>query len=234
VPAIAEAVAKQKMNEVEEKAHLALKMTWLFGLPATVGLSIIAESANVMLFEDAAGSDVLAILAWTAIFSTLCMTSSGILQGVGKIVLPAVHLLIGAYAKWLLNLWWIPWLGLRGAAFATVAAFILVTLLNLWALRKEIPSVFSRFPWWRSLLAVGVMAGAVWAVNLILSLIVKGWLLDRLAYTLIALTSVLIGVLVYGWAMFRFGVLQEEDLEKVPKLKKKLEPILSKLRIHRT
>lgn len=234
VPAIAEAVAKRRMDEVVEKAHLALKMTWLFGLPATIGLTIIAESTNVMLFEDAAGSDVLAILAWTAIFSTLCMTSSGILQGVGKVVLPAIHLIVGACVKWLCNLWWIPWLGLKGAAWATVAAFASATLLNLWVLRKELPTVFNHFQWWRSLIAVGVMAGVVWTATFVLSPIVDGWMTDRMAHTIIALTAVLIGALVYLWAMFRFGVLQEGDLEKVPKLKKKLGPILAKLRLYRT
>lgn len=233
VPAIAEAVAKKKIDEVEEKAHMALKMTWLFGLPASVGLFIIAESANVMLFEDAAGSDVLSILAWTSIFSTLCMTSTGILQGLGKVIRPAVHLIIGACLKWIFNLWLIPWIGLKGAAWATVAAFASATLLNLWVLRKEFPSVFSHFNWWKSLLSVLVMGGAVWVVSFMLSPVTE-WMQDRMAHAIIALTSVIVGVFVYLWAMFRFGVLQVEELEKVPKLKRKLEPILKKLHLYRT
>jgi len=233
VPAIAEAVARRNMREVEERAHLALKMTWLFGLPATVGLMLIAEPANVMLFKDSAGSDVIAILAWTAIFSTLGMTTAGILQGVGRVALPALHLLIGAGVKWLLNLWWIPLWDLRGAAWATVAAFASATLLNIWALSREVPAAFRHFGFWRSLWAVLWMAGSVLGIVFALEPIVHALMEERSASTVVALAAVFIGAFVYLWAMFRFGVLKAEDLEKVPKLKKKLGPLLHKLRLIR-
>ena len=68
---------------MEERSSLAFRLTLLLGLPASVGLAVVVRSTNVMLFEDASGSDALAILALTTLFYTLGVTSAGILQGMG-------------------------------------------------------------------------------------------------------------------------------------------------------
>jgi PST family polysaccharide transporter len=229
VPAIAEARARGEWDEAREKAVLALRLTWLIGLPASVGLAVIAAPVNVMLYKDALGSDVLAILAFTTLFSTLKLTSSGILQGESKVYRPALHLVLGVLTKAGLNILLIPPLGLKGAALSTVAAYAVAAGLNLWALRSHYGGKWYHDGMWgRSLAASGWMAGAVFAVMNGLELLFAERLEVRAMMTVVSFTSVATGALVYGWALVRLGLITRNDLEKVPKLRRKLLPLLDR------
>lgn len=235
VPAIAEAKVRGDEKEVSVRAALALRLTWMIGVPASVGLAVIAMPTNVMLFKDAAGSDALSILAFTTIFSTLGVTSAGILQGLGLFFLPARNLLIGVGVKLFLNLWLIPLWDIRGAAVATVVAYAVATILNLLA----IPGIVNRFAQGRNFIgkvfiAVGWMAGATYIAMFGVQVVVLEFLSYRLAMTVTSLSAVVAGALVYFWSLFRLELLTREDIEKVPKLKKKILPILDKWRLLRS
>jgi polysaccharide transporter, PST family len=182
-----------------------------------------------MLFRDADGSDALAILAFTTIFSTLGVVATGILQGAGMVVLPALNSLTGVGVKLLLNQLLIPLIDIRGAALATVAAYGVATLLNLFALGSMIPYVRERTgTMWKSILAVGWMAVATLLVLISLQGITSDLLPYRLAMTVTALVAVLVGMIVYLWANLHFDILTRADLEKMPKLKQKVLPMLDK------
>lgn len=229
VPAISEAKAKHRKKEVEDQSRLALQLTWGLGLPASVGLAVIAEPVNVMLFEDQAGSDALAILAFTGVFSTLAMVTAGILQGLGKVYLPAIYLLIGIVLKTGLNALLIPVWDIRGAAVATVIAFVCTALLQFLKLRR----IFQWTTWFhrKTLLtgwAVIWMGFAVYGVSYGVQRLILPALEFRLAMMITALLSVPAGMIVYLWASFRFGAWTRDDLEKVPKLQRKLVPLLDK------
>ncbi|MFC7443355.1 putative polysaccharide biosynthesis protein [Laceyella putida] len=229
VPAIAEAKTLGREEEAAERAALALRLTWLFGLPASVGLAVIALPTNVMLYKDGAGSDALAILAFTILFSTLSLTSAGILQGFGRVYMPALHLSVGVAVKLAGNLLLIPLWDIRGAALATTVAYACAAGLNLWALKRHLHGTLRQtFRLGKSLWSALWMAIAVGGVMLGLEAVLAPALEYRLAMTTTSLTSVITGIVVYVWALFRFGVLTRADLEKVPKLKTKVLPLLDK------
>jgi polysaccharide transporter, PST family len=103
------------------------------------------------------------------------------------------------------------------------------TLLNLFALGSMIPYVRERKGTVRkSVLAVGWMAVATLLVLISLQGIASDVLPYRLAMTVTSLASVLLGMTFYLWANFRFGILTRADLEKIPKLKQKVLPMLDK------
>jgi polysaccharide transporter, PST family len=229
VPAISDLVSKQRVKEVEEQAVLALRLTWGLGLPAAVGLMVIAEPVNVMLYEDAAGSDAMAVLAWSGVLSSLWIVSAGVLQGLGKVYLPAVYLALGMILKVGFNVLLIPLWDIRGASLSTVLAFLCTAILQLvkmkqhfgwksWIPRQEL------FAAW----AAVWMGIAVYVTSVVVQQIAVPFLEFRVAMMAASLLSVLVGVMVYPWAVFRFGVWTRRDLEKVPKLRKKLVPLLDK------
>ncbi|RAL23180.1 putative polysaccharide biosynthesis protein [Thermoflavimicrobium daqui] len=233
VPAIAEARALKNDQEACERAKLAIRMTWLTGLPAAIGLSIIAMPTNVMLFKDQQGSVALSILAFTALFLTLNLTSTGILQGYGKVYLPVIYLFIGVGIKLIANLIFIPLFDIRGAAMATVISYGISTFLNFLALRKigvtlRASGFLKKLGMaviWMSMTTFGAMYLSFW---------ITSGLTLRLSMTLTALFAVMVGFLSFVWAIFRFQVLTVSDLEKIPKLKKKIAPILHKWRLLRS
>jgi O-antigen/teichoic acid export membrane protein len=63
-------------------------MTLLLGLPAALGLYLLAEPITVLLFQNAEAGAVLAMLSFSVVFLTLFQTTSGILQGLGRPVEP--------------------------------------------------------------------------------------------------------------------------------------------------
>jgi PST family polysaccharide transporter len=234
VPAIAEAKAKSEDGTAKERALLALRLTWMLGLPASVGLAVIALPANVMLFKDASGSDTLAILAFAAFFSTLGHASTGILQGLSRVYLPALTLIAGVIVKLSLNLLLVPLWDIRGAAVSTVIAYGCATLLNLLALKRELDLPLKSETALKTVWAVLWMAAAVFGTMMGIRTLIVDWVDYRTTMMVTSLVSVFVGAVTYFWALFRFGVLTRTDLEKVPKLKKRLLPILDKWRLLRS
>lgn len=227
VPAVAEAKAKGELHKMEERASLACRLTLLWGLPASVGLAVVVRPTNVMLFEDASGSDALAILALTTVFFTLGVTSAGILQGMGKVVLPARNLLVGVFFKLVLNVFLVPWWDIRGAALATLMAYATATLLNLAAFRGRLGWMFRWKETGRALVAATVlMAGAAAGTQVILGTATEVLDSHRLAMTVTALGAVAVGAAVYGIVLLRLGGLRREELRVIPKLGTRLESLL--------
>lgn len=233
VPAVSEALAKGQHALVALRAEIALRITFLFGLPASVGLAVIAEPTNILLYENGRGSLALAVLAFTTVFSTLGVTSSGILQGLGLVLLPARNLFVGVLVKLLFNLVLIGPLGIVGAAIATVAAYTVSTALNLWAIGRQIkPNICWREFLLKPMLAAILMAASVFAVMAGVRFALEGALGSlRLAMLVTVIMSVATGVVAYTLILFRSGAISREDLQSVPRLNRKLSPWLEKFRL---
>lgn len=219
VPSISAAKVRNETKAIVYRTKLALRITLLFSLPASVGLALVAEPVNVMLYTNEKGTLAIVILAFTTIFSTLGITSAGILQGLGQLMLPARHLAYGVVIKVALNILLVPLWGIEGAALSTVIAYSVATILNLYAIAKY---TGMKYPVSDFLLkpvaAVGMMAIAVYVVEGASGVWLSGVIHSpRLSQTAVALISVFAGALVYGVAMFITGSLSKNDLLAVPK-----------------
>lgn len=220
VPAMTAAKQKGETEEVEKRANIAIRLTWMLGLPSSIGLAIVAMPTNVMLFKDAAGSDALFILSFSTIFVTLGVTSAGILQGLGRVIVPAVTIGIAVTVKWVCHFFLIPIWDIRGAALATVIAYAVGASINLLILKRSLSSI--RIPWIKLLLTNGFLACAAFLVKIGLMWITSDLESQRLAMSLTSIGSVIAGVMVYLWAVVRFQLIAEKELALVPKLGKLL------------
>lgn len=219
VPAISEAVAQGKHQLIANRTEVALRLTFLLGLPASFGLALLAEPINVMLYGDANGTEALAIQAFTILFATLGIATSGILQGLGRVTLPARNLFIGVLVKLVLNVALVPFWGISGAALATVMAYLAAMLCNMAAIRKYTGALFGlRQIVGKPLLSVVIMAvvvlAAEWLSTLILHEIIKT---GRLLNTLVGLTAVGAGGVTYLLALLKTGGLTRADIRFLPR-----------------
>jgi PST family polysaccharide transporter len=232
VPAIAEAKALNQHRLIAARTELALRLTFLFGLPASIGLAIVAGPVNVMLYENDNGTMALTILAFTTIFSTLGITSAGILQGMGEVNLPVRNLLIGVVVKLLLNILFIPFFGITGAAVATVCAYMISTLLNLYKVHQLTGARFGLKDFFiKPFMAVMMMALAAFVARQV----AEQGLADlfasaRLYYTGVSLLAVGAGVVMYAVALLLSGTVRRVDLEST-KAGRKIVPLLRKLKL---
>lgn len=234
VPAIAQAQMRKDRAELIRLTKLALRYTFLLGIPASIGLAIVAAPTNMMLFKNQAGSDALAILSLGTIFLTLSITIASILQGLGRVYLPTIFLFIGILIKIVGNLLLIPFLDIRGASLASVLAYFVHALLSFYSLYRFRLLRRSGRPFFRKYFPV--IAGMVlicYTVMIVLQHICNMIDSQRLEMTIVTLGTVFAGVISYSVLLFRSELLTKEDLQMVPKLGKKLTPVLEKWKILR-
>jgi len=232
VPSIAEANAQKNQELIVLRTSVAMRLTLLIGLAASFGLAILAEPINIMFYKTDEGSVALAILAFTALFSTLGIASGSILQGLGHVMLPARNLLVGVMVKVLCNLILIPLWGINGAAISTVAAYAVATFLNIISLQKYTGLQFQfRAFFVKPIVAVLMMAFFVWGAKETMTwLLVKQLTSERFIHTIVSLTAVGLGAGIYGLSLLRVGAITREELLLIPK-GKKLVGLLEWLRV---
>ncbi len=136
VPLVASAWMREK-ESVRNHTNLALKISVVIGTGATIGLINIMKPTNTMLFEDSAGSVVLAVLSMSIFFSSIIITCAGILNGLGHVFAPAKYILIGMAVKLCGNYLFISVFGTMGAAISTVIGLLIITLFLVWKLNKK-------------------------------------------------------------------------------------------------
>lgn len=224
VPAISEAVTKKQIQVIANRTEVAIRLTLLLGLPASFGLALLVEPINIMLYGDTSGTEALAIQSFTILFATLSIATSGILQGLGEVTLPARHLLIGVVVKLVLNLALIPLWGISGAAMSTVLAYVVAMALNMFAIRRHIKMKWNlnRFLV-KPTIAVLAMSVLVMVVEWVTTHVLGGFIhSDRMLYTLVGLAAVMTGGVVYVVALLLTGGISVDDLRMMPKGKKLL------------
>ncbi|NHN35074.1 putative polysaccharide biosynthesis protein [Paenibacillus agricola] len=237
VPAIAEAKLNRNPAMLRRRVVMSLRLAWLIGLAASVGMAVLAEPMNVMFYASSAGSLAMSLLAYTALFSTLNIIAGSVLQGFGAIVAPALYLLAAAAAKIAANVALVPHWGIDGAALAAVCAYAFAGLLAVaHALRATgVAPAFGRAAI-KPLLCIGLMAAGLLAVThgvpaLLGALHVA--LPPRGLATVVSLAGVAVGALVYALALVRLGVISAAELEQVPQLRGKPLALLRKTRLLR-
>lgn len=234
VPAISEAVAQKQHQMIANRTDVAIRLTLLLGLPATFGLTLLAEPINIMLYGDSSGTQALAIQAFTIVFATLGIATSGILQGLGLVMLPARHLSYGVLVKLILNIALIPMMGISGAAIATVCAYIVAMVFNMFSIVKHTSVVISiRKMVIKPLFAVAIMSVIVLLVEWVTAAVIgSSGLSTRLANTIIGIIAVAAGGLTYGIALLQVGGVTSADLRFLPK-GQRITAILQKAKLLR-
>ncbi|MDM5186526.1 polysaccharide biosynthesis protein [Bacillus sp. DX4.1] len=219
IPLITAAKERGDYFFIREKVKLAMKITFVIGLGAALGLACIIRPTNIMLFENSEGSGVLAILAISILFSSLSITTASILQGLGQTAKPALFVVFGGCLKLLLNHLLMPHFSVTGSAIATVIALMSIALLNSALLIRivEEPLIHKQN-------IFGVTIGGLGMV-VILMLFMRmyegfGLVSDgghRGLAVIEAMTGVAVGGLVYVFLIMKLHVFTTEELGTVMK-----------------
>jgi stage V sporulation protein B len=232
VPAVAEATALRAYQRVQRRVTEALRLAVLFGLPASVGLLLLSREAAYLLFGYPQAGEPLRVLALGTLAVGLFQVCSGILQGLGLVLLPVRNLVIGVLVKLGLNYWLtvLPEMGIKGAAWGTVWGFGVASLLNLMAVCHFTPVR----PNWRELvlkpglaslvmgLAVVVVYDAFYGfITYSMHLVSWNWGQSHSGFVcngFATLGAVIVGIIVYIIGLLGTGALHQRDLEMVPKI----------------
>lgn len=169
-----------------------------------------------LLFPNATeGAFILQISSIGIIFTVLDQTVNGALQGIGKIMTPAVSLGIGVTLKFILNICLVPnpKFGVAGAAFATCVCHAIAFVIGYKVLIKniELNLNFSNFIF-KPILATAIMGICSYSSYFLLNSITS----EKLA----TIISILFAVLVYIIAIIVLKIFKKEELVMLPYGKK--------------
>lgn len=223
VPAIANLRTRMDFKGLTHNVETGMRLAMIIGLPAAAGISLLAEPIIRLLYFNqpdvwVTTGKILAVYGWGIIFLSLYQITTGIIQGLGKPILPAIFLMAGAVFKLVLNYYLVslPSLNVLGAAIATVTAFGVAAVLNVVYImtREEIDLNISKV-FTRPVVDTVVMGLVVVASHALLTALIPG----RLA----TIAAIMLGGFVYLIMLFVTETITDEDMDMMPggaKLKK--------------
>lgn len=194
--------------------QLTYRTALIFGSAAAIGLMAVMPDINVMLFKTNSESGVLAFYMLQIIPLSLVLTFTGILQGLEKLKVPALLLILGFIIKLVINQLTIVPLGIEGAALASNIGLAITAWLLVKYSKRFIPhladSVFHR----QLISALVMMLLAVFTARVVVS----GWAIasDRLLAMVSALIAISVGALVFVTLIARWRLLSEKEWFLLP------------------
>ncbi|MFW5873376.1 MAG: putative polysaccharide biosynthesis protein [Bacillota bacterium] len=223
VPAISEAYELENQNLIYHRTTKALRMTYMLGLPAAIGLFVLSRQLTEIIYNEPQAASILAVVSWGVLFITLQQTSSAILQGIGRTDLPAKNLFIGAAFNAIINytLTGISAINIHGAAFGTVIGFAVAALLNLKSVYDELGFLVGNSKRFIYPSIVAILMGFITYFSkefIFKNFVIQGFLLELAVLILL----VGIGVGSYFVLLIYSGEIGYEELKFIPKIGEKL------------
>lgn len=229
MPAVSEAFTMGFRQLLSERIDLAIRLTTLLALPASVGLALLARPINIALFENGLGTAAIRTLAYATLFASIQTTTAAVLQGAGWMYLPVVNLVIAGGVKFAGNLLLVPHYGIDGAATATVLSYLVAAALNFYAIKVRMGESLQWQRWLtRPLAATFVMSGLIFALY-------TQWQrwggasANRLETALFTLVACGCGIIVYLVALVASGALTATELNALPRIGPRLAAWFAKI-----
>ena len=232
VPAVSSARAKGNTEDAKRRIEFSLLITVLIGLPCTFGMIVFANPILKLLFPNQiSGGFILQVSAISIIFIVLEQTISGILQGIGKSMIPVMALGIGVIVKMILNIILTsvnPNLfilgGTAGAAFATAVCHLVALLIDIYIMNKNIKLNISI----KNYIVKPLIASVFMAIT---SLFIYTSLLCIISENLSTILSIMFAVIIYILLVFILKIFKEENFYMIP-YGMKIYKVLEMLKIY--
>lgn len=218
VPLVAAAFKQKDMHFLRENVESGVRMAVIMGMPCAVGLFTLAEPILLLLYPSKEAAAIsaapcLMVLSVGVVFLAVVQTLTGVLQGVGKQMIPVRNLVIGVIAKivitWFLTA--IPAINILGAATGTVCAYVIAATLDMRAVTKYTGTHFSFTKTAvKPFISCAVMGIGTWGSYHLLYNMLDG---SRLA----TVGAILIAVVIYAVMVIVTKTITRDDLANLPK-----------------
>ncbi|NCB41892.1 MAG: polysaccharide biosynthesis protein [Clostridia bacterium] len=220
VPVVASSHRRDDLDFMKKNIALGLRYAFVLSVPCAVGMIVLSKPIMLLLYPLQPQSAVnaascLAILAMGIVFLATVQTLTGVLQGIGKQAIPVRNLFVGALVKIVITyvLTGIPSINVRGAAFGTVMAYFVASLLNLLSVKKYTNATIDfNLTFLKPLVSALVMGIAVTISYHAMPLSVGN--------SLSTVFSISIGAVVYVCMIFITKSISVEELETFPRTEK--------------
>ena len=213
VPTVAGAMAIGDKKTACDKVSFSLLVSIVIALPATVGCMVLADEIFLMLYPNAPeGGYLFAISAITIFFSAITQTNAGSLQGLGKVFVPAIALVVGGVVKLIVNLVLIPIpeINILGAPIGSVLCQAIGCLITFTVVKKNLPVKLGAVKYFvKPFVSSAIMGAVVFATSRLLTGIVGN--------TVSTILAIGFGLCVYGVLILCvFKVFDDDEITQLP------------------
>jgi len=217
VPAVAGAFRIGHKNEVNDNVNLGIRASMIIGMPCAIGIMALAEPILLLLFPKepagvASAAPTLMIMCISVALMAVLQTTTGILQGINKQMVPVKNLAIGAVAKIVLTyiLVAVPSLNIKGAAIGSIFVYAIALVLNMRAvIRYTGAKINMNLAFIKPTVASVVMGVCAFASYKLIYMTIE-------SNTVATMIAVLIGIIVYGLLILVLKAITKEEIGRVP------------------
>ncbi|MBQ8044370.1 MAG: polysaccharide biosynthesis protein [Clostridia bacterium] len=215
IPMITELMVKKDYKGAQNRINFSMKLSAIIAFPCTIGLAILAEPLFQAIFPNAPeGSFLLQIEVWAIVFSLIAQVAEGALNGIGKLIVPGISILISAVVKYILNITLIPLYGEVIVPITTIIYHLvncLIVTIVLYKALKSKPDIKNIFI--KPLFASIAMGGVVHILYKGLSLVISSSIINMAL-------SIVVGAIVYFILLLLLKTLNKEEKASIPILSK--------------
>ncbi len=218
IPAITSHLTLKNRTGAFKVEESAIRIMFLLSLPCGVGLAVLAAPILSMLYGYTGstlttGTPLMVILGICVIFNCLVLLTNAIMQAHGDVLTPVINMLVGGIVKIIVNYILVGQaaINITGAPIGTLSCYLVITALNLIAMRrkmKRMPRVFSTS--FKPLLATAAMALAAYMSYDVLQTILS-------SQTIACLGAIVCAVAVYGIFVIVLRIITIDDCMLLPK-----------------
>lgn len=217
VPAISARMSRRDFAGVRHASRMGLKLALIIGLPCAVGLFVLAEPILHMLYpklteaELALAVDLMHTASIGVVFLSMVQSMTGVIQGLGRQMVPVVNLFIGFALKvvTMLVLMRIPSVNIQGAAVSTVICYAFAGIADTIYMIRRTKLPVKAF----DLFAKPVIASLAMGVSVHL---LYGYIAKSGQQSVATLFSVAVGVCVYFALVLVLRMFSPEELDFIP------------------
>lgn len=215
IPTISKKRLEENSNELYGYIRGALLFSFYLAAGAVIGLITIFPETNTLLFQNTKGTTTLQILAIAIFLSSISITISSILQGLGYFKRTA-GFIVGAFLiKWMANHLFVPLWGINGSAVATILSLFLLCLVVLFEFKRKLPEIkMFRSIHWPAFAASSLgMIGYIMIVKYLFS---YDLLSSRAGLLLYVAFIACTGALIYILLLLKCRAFTEKELSLLP------------------
>lgn len=217
VPSVSSAKATGEWENAKKRIEFSILITILIGLPCSIGMIIFAQPILNLLFPNqVSGAFILQVSATSILFIVLEQTISGVLQGIGKPIVPAIALSIGVIVKFIINSVLIPvnqkeflFGGTSGAAIATTICHMIAFIIDIKIMKKYIKLEINKKDYIIKPILACIMMG-------ICSICTYKILLSIISEKLCTIISIFVAIVVYIMSVFCLKIFSKSNMYMIP------------------
>ena len=217
VPTITTHMTARNYRQMRVTVQQGMKLSWMIGMPCFVGLFMLAKPVMRLLYSSYGADDMntmanlLRIMSVAIMFLSVVQTTTGILQGLGRVIVPVLTLAVGAVLKVIINyiLIGVPAVNIYGAPIGTIVCYAVAAVLNMFMICYI---TRTRFSFADTILKPAVAALAMAFVLALMMLALPAYADSRI----FALAGVVVGAAVYLLMLLLTGAVTPADMKIVP------------------